>query len=110
MTKTTLEVRVPLDKSGLPPRDGFSHTLQQLLRVLPRAVVAGIPSIERAVVTPLGSAHPGRCGAPLPCGTQTRYILQLLEHRAVMCGMRLVTRSLASLFTAVLGDVLSGGA
>ena len=60
VTKTTLEVRVPLDKSGLPPRDGFSHTLQQLLRVLPRAVVAGIPSIERAVVTPLGSAYPGR--------------------------------------------------
>ncbi len=60
MTKTTLEVRVPLDKNGLPPKEGFSHTLQVLLRVLPRAIVAGIPSIERAVVTPLGSQFPGR--------------------------------------------------
>lgn len=92
VTKTTLEVRVPLDKSGLPPRDGFSHTLQQLLRVLPRAVVAGIPSIERAVVTPLGSAHPGRCGARLSCSVQTCDCYWLLEHKMVMCGMWLVTR------------------
>ena len=84
---------MPLDKSGLPPRDGFSHTLQQLLRALPRAVVAGIPSIERAVVTPLGSAQPGRCGAPFLLGMQTSDCHQLLEHKVVVCGMRLVTRT-----------------
>lgn len=66
MTKTTLEVRVPLDKVGLPPKEGFAYTLQQLLRVLPHAVVAGIPSVERAIVTPLGTSFPGRCCPPRP--------------------------------------------
>ncbi len=61
MTKTTLEVRVPLDKNGLPPKEGCHYTLQLLLRALPHAVVAGVPSVERAIVTPLGADAPGRC-------------------------------------------------
>jgi hypothetical protein len=46
-----LEVRLAPDERGVSAATGLGFALGQLLAALPAVVVAGIPSVERAVVT-----------------------------------------------------------
>lgn len=50
-SKFRLEVRLAADERGVTAATGIGFALAQLLGALPAVIVAGIPTVERAVVT-----------------------------------------------------------